>query len=489
MKLLSPLPKSFKMKFSYQEADRADSIEESNVDLMLRYKTLEEISSVAERPIELAIAPARWDGAQTGFESVSSHLQEIAAPPNLVEVPDIKQEVAVVRSGQGQLVSFVEKLFGAISRDGAGFKMVNCGKKKLDPATKFAQLQSDVFNMFSKTSMKKKKSTVHPLKNFLKFLSGPKMAESLNLLKLEEALRLWSNKCPALSDGHRKMLEVEDAAVISDVTGVELAARDGHVIGAPSHGLDLNATLCDGLNVEDTESNGLKANHGHINSDKPNGVNVDEKNFKNQKIKTEPSSPEPEKKSQEEESEKLKTPVVVLEPEATPDKNEFTQKSEASEQEPTVRIDCSKCSLKFPNREQLHLHNLLIHVNFNPDPVAAAVTELTISGFRCGPCKVTFDVESKMRSHLNSVHSVKSAFACILCSLTFATARGMQLHIELSHQPFKCKVCLKSFTEKTLLQDHLDKQHRVNDDGFSCNFCSRYFYRHLPPQSNVTLHL
>ena len=50
-------------------------------------------------------------------------------------------------------------------------------------------------------------------------------------------------------------------------------------------------------------------------------------------------------------------------------------------------------------------------------------------------------------------------------------------------------VCLKSFSEKTLLQDHLDKQHRVNEDGFSCNFCSRYFYRHLPPQSNVTLHL
>ena len=326
------------------------------------------------------------------------------------------------------------------------------------------------------------------------------MAESLNLIKLEEALRLWSNKSPAgLSCGPRKMLELETSDVINDATEVELATRNDHnVIDAPSRGLESNAGPCDGLDVNDADRSRQEADDDRNYSDTPNdsnSVKADDKVCINQKTKTKPveaelegSSEPSDKKSWEEASKKLKMPVVVLERLAIPDMDKFIQKSRPNRQEPekTAGFNCANCSLVFPNPEQLHIHNLLIHIQAKPDPVAAAVTELTISGFRCGPCKVTFDVESKMKDHLNSVHNVKSAFACILCSLTFATANGMQLHIELSHQPFKCKVCLKSFTEKSLLQDHLDKQHTGYDDGYGCSFCSRYVGRYLQPLIYIT---
>lgn len=94
--------------------------------------------------------------------------------------------------------------------------------------------------------------------------------------------------------------------------------------------------------------------------------------------------------------------------------------------------------------------------------------------FKCGQCKMSFTQRSLLNNHLCSRMSCKP-YRCGHCHESFAQPKELRMHavVHVSEKPFKCGYCLRSFSGATTLNNHM--RTHTGEKPFSCERCGKSF--------------
>lgn len=94
--------------------------------------------------------------------------------------------------------------------------------------------------------------------------------------------------------------------------------------------------------------------------------------------------------------------------------------------------------------------------------------------FKCGQCKMSFTQRSLLNNHLCSRMTCKP-YRCGHCHEAFALPKELRMHavIHVSEKPFKCGYCLRSFSGATTLNNHM--RTHTGEKPFECDRCDKSF--------------
>ena len=94
--------------------------------------------------------------------------------------------------------------------------------------------------------------------------------------------------------------------------------------------------------------------------------------------------------------------------------------------------------------------------------------------FKCGQCKMTFTQRSLLNNHLCSRMPCKP-YRCGHCQESFAQPKELRMHavVHVSEKPFKCGYCLRSFSGATTLNNHV--RTHTGEKPFLCERCDKSF--------------
>ncbi|XP_058178460.1 zinc finger and BTB domain-containing protein 41-like [Anopheles ziemanni] len=95
--------------------------------------------------------------------------------------------------------------------------------------------------------------------------------------------------------------------------------------------------------------------------------------------------------------------------------------------------------------------------------------------YRCAMCDTSYGRRDKMRAHLEIVHNIQSYFVCVVCLATFDEDGLLQQHMERHRNPkmLECCTCLGVFLSEADLKDHCCITYQ---DSYLC--CGRDFRYH-----------
>ncbi|KAH0566638.1 hypothetical protein KQX54_002764 [Cotesia glomerata] len=115
-----------------------------------------------------------------------------------------------------------------------------------------------------------------------------------------------------------------------------------------------------------------------------------------------------------------------------------------------------------------------------------ASKEEEIKRFFCEICGLTFDLKSKLRSHMLK-HSISRPYKCKTCFKSFKSTVYLNKHMETHREPaeyFSCGLCDFKAKTKPYLKVHFIRKH-TDDYNYECSHCGKKF----KVQSDFTTHL
>ena len=150
-------------------------------------------------------------------------------------------------------------------------------------------------------------------------------------------------------------------------------------------------------------------------------------------------------------------------------------------------------------------------------------TSVVIVIFPCGYCEETFSHEQQMIKHVQSSHvaheedlkqdesesdtdvqidvvcensSIIDTFECHPCRQKFDTEASLAQHIQSVHeeeaeeklQPWRCKICEKSFKYQTRLKIHLQTHWEARRRTHQCSSCAKTFFTSSDLWSHERIH-
>ncbi|CAB0020155.1 unnamed protein product [Nesidiocoris tenuis] len=156
-------------------------------------------------------------------------------------------------------------------------------------------------------------------------------------------------------------------------------------------------------------------------------------------------------------------------------------------------VACQRCDMKFRTNSSLRSH-MMTHTGEKPHACTECSFRCTQRGtlvnhinavhmklnrFECVLCEYVAKTQDTLAEHISDHTGVKP-FDCSLCTMKFATKRGVRSHVRSNHTNlpeqfhFQCDVCLSSFRLPTQLAAHKEKC-RETELPFLCGDCQKRF--------------
>ena len=125
---------------------------------------------------------------------------------------------------------------------------------------------------------------------------------------------------------------------------------------------------------------------------------------------------------------------------------------------PMTNYKCNHCDNIFPTKKELLLH-LTSHEEICP--YSCSVPD----------CDSRFDTEKKLAIHARRKHGKKHI--CNFCTKVFISGSQLRKHvlIHTGDKPFNCKICDKSFTQKSHVTFHTNTVHNKDGSSFKKHAC------------------
>ncbi|XP_056640384.1 zinc finger protein OZF-like isoform X2 [Diorhabda sublineata] len=126
---------------------------------------------------------------------------------------------------------------------------------------------------------------------------------------------------------------------------------------------------------------------------------------------------------------------------------------------------------------QKHTVEKPLNSDISPKSLTAStslVENINKKPFKCDVCLKTFSQKFPLNRHMLS-HTEEKPFKCDVCFKTFSEKHKLKTHF-LSHtkeKPFKCDICLKTFSQKFSLNRHLLSH--TGEKPFKCDICLKTF--------------
>lgn len=122
------------------------------------------------------------------------------------------------------------------------------------------------------------------------------------------------------------------------------------------------------------------------------------------------------------------------------------------------KFQCNFCPLSFNSRKCIFHHLISKHIS---QPKI----------YKCFSCSYTTKHKQLLQYHSKS-HS--KLFACKKCDKRYAVPQNLKFHLKTHEgiKDFECKVCLKVYSRRDCLKDHIRKTHLTDIKLFNCEICS-----------------
>jgi hypothetical protein len=126
-------------------------------------------------------------------------------------------------------------------------------------------------------------------------------------------------------------------------------------------------------------------------------------------------------------------------------------------------FDCTYCTKKFQNRDQINLH------------LKSHYKEESVRLFCCQVCNQSFKMKHHLKNHMK-IHSDVREYACPECGQEFRMKQHMESHLRLhTGNLFECQSCHRKFSSKAHLRVHMRDLHPQKAEFYPCKFCEEEF--------------
>ena len=165
-----------------------------------------------------------------------------------------------------------------------------------------------------------------------------------------------------------------------------------------------------------------------------------------------------------------------------------------------IYYNCNVCKKKLTRISSLELHIKRVHKKMDNNPSSVGTkkickcyfcskvfaTTLELYEHRrthqkqaedgkmyydCNDCDKKFDKVSGLKNHVHRVHT--SVRQCVECNATFADKATLLIHMNMSHEKYKCDQCDKECATEKLLNTHKKQIHEGKK--FACEKCDKVY--------------
>lgn len=156
---------------------------------------------------------------------------------------------------------------------------------------------------------------------------------------------------------------------------------------------------------------------------------------------------------------------------------------------------CDYCKRDFTRKYNLRVHISNCHLNSDTSCNVCSQTFGSPSGMQlhyarghntngepfpeCDVCGRTFKRRQNIVSHMITIHSQGGEIVCQQCEKTFTTQRNLKRHLQHIHNPqfpyLECDNCSKIFKGKHSLIAHIQATHDISRDSSQCHICKKVY--------------